>query len=91
MHYNDCYTMIAARCRIFRLGYTKFICIFVDKINKMLYIFFEVMNMTTKQMVKTALAYAGMTQAELARRLKTTPSNLNQKLQRNTLTREDLE
>lgn len=50
----------------------------------------EVISVTTKQMVKTALTYAGMTQAELARRLKTTPSNLNQKLQRNTLTREDL-
>ncbi len=47
--------------------------------------------MTTEQMLKMALTYRGMSQAELARQLGTTPSNLNQKVKRNTLTREDLE
>lgn len=47
--------------------------------------------MTTEQMIKMALTYKGISQAELARRLGTTPSNLNQKVKRNTLTREDLE
>lgn len=47
--------------------------------------------MTTEQMLKMALTYRGVSQAELARQLGTTPSNLNQKVKRNTLTREDLE
>lgn len=57
----------------------------------MLYDIVEVINMTTEQMVKMALTYRGTSQAELARQLGTTPSNLNQKVKRNTLTREDLE
>ena len=57
----------------------------------MLYDIVEVINMTTEQMLKMALTYRGMSQAELARQLGTTPSNLNQKVKRNTLTREDLE
>lgn len=47
--------------------------------------------MTTEQMIKMALSYKGMSQAALARELNTTPSNLNQKVKRNTLTKEDLE
>lgn len=47
--------------------------------------------MTTEQMLKMALSYKGMSQATLARELGTTPSNLNQKVKRNTLTKEDLE
>ena len=47
--------------------------------------------MTIEQKIKMALARAGISQAELARRLHTTPSNLNQKLKRNTFTTEDLE
>lgn len=47
--------------------------------------------MDTKQMVTMALGYAGMSQAQLARAIGTTPSNLNQKVNRNTLTKEDLE
>ncbi len=46
--------------------------------------------MTTEQMLKMALSFKGISQAELARRIGTTPSNL-QKVKRNTLTREDLE
>lgn len=46
--------------------------------------------MTTEQMIKMALSYTGVRQAELARRISTTPSNLNQKIKRNTLTREEL-
>lgn len=47
--------------------------------------------MTLGQKIKMALAYSGISQAELARRIKTTPSNLNQKIKRNTLTMEDME
>ena len=47
--------------------------------------------MTIAQKVNMALSYKGISQAELARRLGTTPSNLNQKIKRNTLTKEELE
>lgn len=47
--------------------------------------------MTIQQKLNMALSYKGISQAELARRLKTTPSNLNQKVKRNTLTKEELE
>lgn len=41
--------------------------------------------------IRIALAYAGISQAELARRIGTTPSNLNQKIKRGTLTYEEME
>ncbi len=47
--------------------------------------------MTIEQKLKMALSYSGISQAELARRIGTTPSNLNQKVKRNTLTNEELE
>lgn len=47
--------------------------------------------MTIEQKIKMALAYSGISQAELARKIGTTPSNLNQKVKRNTLTNEELE
>lgn len=47
--------------------------------------------MTIEQKLSMALSYKGMSQAELARRIGTTPSNLNQKVKRNTLTKEELE
>lgn len=47
--------------------------------------------MTIEQKVKMALSYSGISQAELARKIGTTPSNLNQKVKRNTLTKEELE
>lgn len=47
--------------------------------------------MTIEQKLKMALSYSGISQAELARRIATSPSNLNQKVKRNTLTKEDLE
>lgn len=47
--------------------------------------------MTIEQKVNMALSYKGISQAELARRIGTTPSNLNQKVKRNTLTKEELE
>lgn len=46
--------------------------------------------MTIEQQVKTAAAYAGMSQAALARSMNTTPSNFNQKLKRGTFTKEEL-
>lgn len=46
--------------------------------------------MTIEQKLKMVLAYSGTSQAELARRIGTSPSNLNQKVKRNTLTNEEL-
>lgn len=46
--------------------------------------------MTIEQKLKMVLAYSGISQAELARKIGTSPSNLNQKVKRNTLTNEDL-
>ena len=47
--------------------------------------------MTIEQKLNMALSYKNISQAELARRIGTTPSNLNQKGKRNTLTKEELE
>ena len=47
--------------------------------------------MTIEQKINMALAYRGISQAELARKIGTTPSNLNQKIKRNTLTKEEME
>nr|WP_050698437.1 helix-turn-helix transcriptional regulator [Anaeromassilibacillus senegalensis] len=38
-----------------------------------------------------ALSYKRISQSELARKIGTTPQNLNQKIKRNTLTKEELE
>ena len=47
--------------------------------------------MTIEQKINMALAYKGMSQAELARKIGTTPSNLNRKVKRDTLTKEEME
>ena len=47
--------------------------------------------MTIEHKLNMALSYKNISQAELARRIGTTPSNLNQKVKRNTLTKEELE
>ena len=47
--------------------------------------------MTIEQKIKMALSYSGISQAELARRIGTTPPNLNQKVKRNTITKEEME
>lgn len=47
--------------------------------------------MTIEQKLNMALSCKGISQAELARLIGTTPSNLNQKVKRNTLTKENLE
>ena len=46
--------------------------------------------MNTEQKIRAALAIAGISQSELARRLGDTPQNFNQKIKRNTLTYEDM-
>ena len=47
--------------------------------------------MTIEQKIKMALSYTGISQSELARTLGTTPQNFNQKLKRNSLTKEEME
>lgn len=47
--------------------------------------------MTIAQKLSMALSYKGVSQAELARNIGTTPQNLSQKVKRNTLTKEELE
>lgn len=46
--------------------------------------------MTVEQQIKAAAAYAGLSQAALARAVGTTPSNFNQKVKRGTFTKEEL-
>ena len=46
-------------------------------------------NMTIEQKIKMALSYTGISQSELARQIGTTPQNFNQKLKRNSLTKEE--
>ena len=47
--------------------------------------------MTIEQKINMALSFKGMSQSELARKIETTPQNLNKKIKRNTLTKEELE
>ena len=47
--------------------------------------------MKMEQKIKMALAYKGMSQAKLAEAMEQTPSNLNQKLKRETFTVAELE
>ena len=47
--------------------------------------------MTIEQKINMALSFKGMSQSELARKIETTPQNLNQKIKRNTFTKEELE
>ena len=51
----------------------------------------DIINMETEKMINMALAYKGISQAELARLMGTTSSNFNQKIKRSTFTREELE
>lgn len=46
--------------------------------------------MTIEEKIRVLLARRGISQSELARRLGTTASNLNQKIKRDTLTLADL-
>ena len=46
--------------------------------------------MTVQQLIKMALAYQGMSEAELARNLGTTPNAFNNKMQRGKFSVEDL-
>ena len=47
--------------------------------------------MTIEKKINMAAAYKGISQAELARQIGTTPANLNLKVKRETLKTEDLE
>jgi 3-methyladenine DNA glycosylase Mpg len=46
--------------------------------------------MNTEQMINMAAAYKGTSQAALARAIEMTPSNFNQKIKRDTFTREEI-
>lgn len=46
--------------------------------------------MLIEQKIKMALARCGLSQSELARRMGQTPSNLNQKIKRGTLTQDEM-
>lgn len=47
--------------------------------------------MTIEQKISMALSYRGVNKSWLSRELNTTPQNLNQKIKRNTLTKEEME
>lgn len=63
----------------------------VANLNYLLYTYSGGDLMTIEQKLSMALSYKGISQSELARRIGTTPQNLNQKIKRNTLTKEELE
>ena len=46
--------------------------------------------MNTEQKIRAALGIAGISQSELARRLGTTPQNLNQRIKRDALKPDDM-
>ncbi len=46
--------------------------------------------MTIEQQIKMVLSYAGISQAELARRLNMQPQNLNRAIKKNTLSVQDM-
>ncbi len=46
--------------------------------------------MTTEQQIKMVLSYAGISQAELARRLNIKPQNLNRAIKQNALSVQDM-
>jgi DNA-binding XRE family transcriptional regulator len=48
-------------------------------------------TMTIEQKIKMATAYKGISQAALARAIGMTPSNFNQKIKRETFTKDELE
>ena len=47
--------------------------------------------MTTEQKINMAVAYKRLSQASLARAIGMTPSNFNQKIKRETFTKDELE
>jgi transcriptional regulator with XRE-family HTH domain len=47
--------------------------------------------MNTEQQINMAAAYKGISQAALARAIGMTPSNFNQKIKRDTFTKEELQ
>ena len=47
--------------------------------------------MSIEQKIKAAAGYAGISQAEIARRLGTTPQSLGQRIKRDTLNNEELQ
>ena len=47
--------------------------------------------MTIEKKIKMLLAYTGVSQADLARLIGTSPQNLNQKMKRNSLTFDEME
>lgn len=47
--------------------------------------------MKTKKQINTILGYLGLSKAELARRLNTSPQNLVQKMKRDNFTKDELE
>ena len=47
--------------------------------------------MTMEQKINMAAAYRGMRQADIARAIEMTPSNFNQKLKRDTFSKDELE
>jgi ribosome-binding protein aMBF1 (putative translation factor) len=47
--------------------------------------------MTNAKLIKTALAYAGMSEAQLARKFNSSPSAFNQRMKTDKFTAEELE
>jgi transcriptional regulator with XRE-family HTH domain len=62
----------------------------LDNIYEKVYTLFEVSEMDIQKKIRMALACAGISEAELARKLGTSASAFNQRLHREKLTPDDL-
>ncbi len=75
----------------YNIIYRLIVSFFVDSIIFFDYTVREVIDLTIEQKVKMALAYKGMTQAELARRFGSSPQVFHGRLKNGRFTVEELE
>ena len=64
---------------------------FLDRYKENLYNFPEVVAVNITQKIKMALAYKGMSEAELARSMGTSPSAFNQRMKTGKFSSEDMD
>ena len=77
--------------KAFLKGKPIFLKIFLDKIQEIIYTFGEVMNMDFPTKIKMAEAVAKVKEAELARRMDTTPQAFNQRMKTGKFSSEEME
>ena len=85
------YTGKPNHCQEKTTGKPKFSSLYLDEQQKNLYNPYEVISMTISQKIKMALAYKGMSEAELARSIGTSPSAFNQRMKTGKFSTEEME